>query len=294
MDGDLNRSKLSANDEAWMSQFDFEPHLHASFFPDMNETDFAELLADIREHGLKQPILLYDGKILDGRHRYKACRQLGISYRFETYTGDKPLIEVISLNLKRRHLSNAERAMMAAKVSNLTQGQKADTANAVSQEQAASMFKVSADSLQRAKRVIDNGIPEIKEAVWADQISVSKAAEVAALPYKEQKRFVKQLRQGVESRTPPKTNTELFGKEPPDSGCISTDSFEFITETAVEAITTLDKIMSDAIWSLAPSNRKLVTQILLRYRQQVDELVSHFREQLRQLPGISPDVEEET
>ena len=58
-------------------------HDVASLMPVMEDEEYAALLEDIREHGLLQPIVLHDGKIVDGRHRYRACYELGIEPRLE-------------------------------------------------------------------------------------------------------------------------------------------------------------------------------------------------------------------
>lgn len=82
----------------------------------MSNADFAELKADIKEHGLSDPILRKDGHILDGRHRYPACQELGIKPTIVEYDVDGDIIDVIySRNLFRRHLTDDQRAMLVAK-----------------------------------------------------------------------------------------------------------------------------------------------------------------------------------
>src|SRR5690242_15540692 len=53
-----------------------EYHPAAALFPlmDVDGPEFGELVADVREHGLQQPIVLHEGKILDGRNRHRACQ----------------------------------------------------------------------------------------------------------------------------------------------------------------------------------------------------------------------------
>jgi len=90
----------------------YEIHEHALVIPVMNELDYESLRDDIQENGLNNPITLYEGKILDGRHRYQACRELGITPETEDYEGENPLTFVISQNLKRRHLDASQRTMI--------------------------------------------------------------------------------------------------------------------------------------------------------------------------------------
>jgi len=88
-----------------MTALEFHPL--ANIFPLVEGTEFDELMADIREHGLHAPIVVYEDKILDGRNRYRACLAAGIEPTFTAYTGDDPISYVISLNLRRRHLDEA-------------------------------------------------------------------------------------------------------------------------------------------------------------------------------------------
>jgi hypothetical protein len=83
-------------------------HPVAALFPDLNPTDFAALREDIRAHGVKIPILLHGGQILDGRQRYRACQELGIRCPFVEWNGHDPWLEVQSRNLLRRQLAKEQ------------------------------------------------------------------------------------------------------------------------------------------------------------------------------------------
>ena len=94
-----------------------EFHEIANIFPLLESGDLQALANDIRISGLKTPILLFDGSILDGRNRYRACEIAGVAPRFETFQGDKTaaLSHVWSLNFQRRHLNSSQAAIADAK-----------------------------------------------------------------------------------------------------------------------------------------------------------------------------------
>lgn len=94
---------------------DYLPHAFADLFPTMADDELAALKADLTVHGLRQPIVLFEGAILDGRNRYRACREAGVTVRFEQFFGveDDALAFVLSTNLHRRHLSAGQKAALA-------------------------------------------------------------------------------------------------------------------------------------------------------------------------------------
>lgn len=172
-------------------------HPYAELFPWIDGPAFEELKADIAKNGVLEPIVFLDGAILDGRNRYMAARALGIDYPRVEYRGDDPLGYVISLNLKRRHLSESQRASVAAKLANMEQGRPADKgANLhlldepqpapVSVAQAAELLNVSERSVKSARKVHEQGTPELVAAVDTGKVSVSAAADIATKPKEEQ------------------------------------------------------------------------------------------------------------
>jgi ParB-like nuclease domain len=89
-------------------------HPVAKVFPPMSSDEFDDLVESIRTTGLVDPIVVtVDGEILEGRHRARACKKLGIEPRVTTYEGDDPVAFVIAKNLARRNLTPGQRACIA-------------------------------------------------------------------------------------------------------------------------------------------------------------------------------------
>ncbi len=95
---------------------DLEPHPLARLIPEMGADDYRALAADIKERGLMSHVILYEGKILDGRHRYRACREVGRGVDFAEYTGKDPIGYVLALNIHRRHLTPSQKSAVALEV----------------------------------------------------------------------------------------------------------------------------------------------------------------------------------
>lgn len=93
-----------------------EIHPACLILPEMDKEEYEKLREDISGFGLRHPITLYQGMILDGRHRYRACMDLGIEPIFEDWQGGSAVVEfVIGENLHRRHLDKSQKAMVAAR-----------------------------------------------------------------------------------------------------------------------------------------------------------------------------------
>lgn len=166
-------------------------HPLADLFPLMQGREYDELVADIREHGLREPITTLDGQILDGRNRWRACEAAGVHPTLVEFDGADPLAWVVSLNLHRRHLDESQRGLVAAKLANLPRGtnQHAQIC-APTQTAAAELLNVSRRTVQAAREVLDHGSDELIAAVESGKVSVSAAADVAELPMPVQSEIV--------------------------------------------------------------------------------------------------------
>lgn len=163
-------------------------HPYSDLFPWMDDATFDELKADIAKNGVLEPVVFLDGQILDGRNRYMAARDLGIEYPRVEYRGDDPLGYVVSLNLRRRHLTDGQRAMVASKLAKMPRGRPSEEnppIGGITNTEAATMLNVSERAVERARKVQEIGIPALVAAVETGVVSVSAAAEVAKLPVEE-------------------------------------------------------------------------------------------------------------
>jgi hypothetical protein len=93
-------------------QFDLHPL--CTLFPRMGGAEFAALCDDIKANGLRAPIVLHEGMILDGGNRYRACLETGARMEFVEFGGGSAVSFVLSANLHRRHMTAGQQAAIVA------------------------------------------------------------------------------------------------------------------------------------------------------------------------------------
>src|SRR5262249_12652485 len=153
-------------------------------FPLLEGNEFDALVEDVKAKGLLVPIVTHEGKILDGRNRYRACIKAGLDPGFEAYTGDDALAYLLSLNLERRHLNERQRAMVAAKLATVRHGQRKSESqicdSRLTQAEAADRMNVSKRLVESARVIRDKGTPELVRATEQGKVPVSLAEKIAA------------------------------------------------------------------------------------------------------------------
>lgn len=197
----------------------YATHPAADLMPMLGESDLAALAADIRANGLHEPVVLFDGQVLDGRNRLAACRLAGVEPTFRTLEscGD-PVSFVLSVNVRRRHLSTTQLAMVAGRVAasglNLGPGQKSSVPNLVQAGErtvdaaARLVGGVEKSSIILAISVLKHGAPELIALVDRNDLAVSVAAKAAKFPTDQQRELVARgpdaVREAVKAEVKPR------------------------------------------------------------------------------------------
>jgi ParB-like nuclease family protein len=182
-----------------------EFHPAAKLFPLLRGKAFQELVADIKNNGLLEPILVdAEGRILDGRNRYRACLEAKVEPRFVDWPGEgSPVDLALSLNLRRRHLNESQRAMVGARLAILEaearqrKGLRSDLGANLhpgefgkSCHRTAMLVNVSPRLVAYALKVVKEGCDQLIAAVEAGELAVSAASVLAGLPREEQAKAV--------------------------------------------------------------------------------------------------------
>ncbi len=193
----------------------------ANLIPDMNAVEYKELKNSIFTNGQHIPIVLHQGEILDGRHRYRACMELGIEPLFEDRDDVDPFQFTIAM-ITRRNLTASQRAMAVAEmysVMGLLKRKAEDSykenvgrpkqsfpiSETISNQgeipipktepihthvEAAKLAHTSPSVMSDAIKVNKSGSESLKAAVKSGTVPVSQAAAIADLPHVMQQEAV--------------------------------------------------------------------------------------------------------
>lgn len=187
-------------------------HPAAEFFPMLEGQEADDFNADIRLHGVNQAVTLIDvgdvRQVLDGRNRRRAAALAGQACPAELYVGSDPVRFVMQRNLRRRHLTDSQKAFAAAEAEGFTHGGRRvnDDGNAdviegrrpvaITREEAAAMTGASVRNVARAAKIKKKGTPDLVDAVRQGRISVAAAVQTLDLPEADQKRVIEEVGAG--------------------------------------------------------------------------------------------------
>lgn len=177
--------------------------------PDMDASEFAELVADIRANGQLVPIVVSNGEVIDGRKRLAACIEAGVEPKTVTLDPSQNAEAVArALNILRTHYTPSERAMFGADMATGTRldsikyarsSQNVNTKFGVQDAQsrhvwakdAAKSVGVSTSAIISAKMVKRDGAPEVAEAVRSGGLTLHAAEQIVkTVPKPEQPQAV--------------------------------------------------------------------------------------------------------
>src|SRR5215831_6046173 len=158
-------------------------HPAAALFPRLEGKELQFLVDDIAKQGLLNPIVLHpDGSVLEGVNRGIACEKAGREPRTVEWDGKsgEELAFVVSQNIRRRHLNESQRAMMADKLAPLRHGQRqtGEFAGVSTQAEAAAMMGVSERTVRTARKVRQEAPAYLARLVEVGRMTLNAAESV--------------------------------------------------------------------------------------------------------------------
>jgi ParB-like chromosome segregation protein Spo0J len=279
---------------------ELKAHPYAEQFQLMEGAEYERFKRDLGRNGLIDPITVHDGVILDGRNRYRACRELGIEPRTVPWSGPGSILAfVLSRNVHRRGLRKSQSAMSAAGLASLGRGRprKNSSIERISQAEAAEAVGVSLAQVKRAATVLACGDPALADMVRRGRASVGAAADVAAMPAAERAALVARGPEAIKNRrqdaggAPPAEPTPRSEADAPrarsevvaDSAPAAAPADEPASETAAPAERAFEAVTPTADGRRDPGRYPLRERLadpttfdieLARYRENADSLAS--------------------
>jgi len=162
----------------------YEIHPAATLMPALSDGEYHALCDDIEKHGVRRPIAIWRGLLLDGRHRVRACTELGITAP-EIHLADDldPFAYVLSVHIQRA-LTTSQRAIIAADSVRMQRAGGGEHLPTVSQS--AEAARVSPRTMATANDVLEKCEPEIVEDVRSGKTTLN-AAQLGSKPNVETK-----------------------------------------------------------------------------------------------------------
>lgn len=169
----------------------YEQHPYGKLLPKARAAQFREVKDSIKTYGFdfeRHPIMLYDGKILDGWTRYTASLEIADEngekltdqcFREFAGTDAEAVMYVSRENVMRRHLDEDDRLNVALKIKRQLEAlapEERDEGRI--NKQAAEAAGVSEKSVSRASRVHREGSPELKQAMDEGKVGPGTAEKL--------------------------------------------------------------------------------------------------------------------
>jgi regulator of replication initiation timing len=233
-------------------------HPLSAAFPAMSAEDFQALKDDIEVNGQREPVIVLDGMVLDGWHRYRACSDLGLNVKHFTFGADDDAAAfVLSHNLHRRHLTASQRAAAVVACSQWTPPSRPQKgAAAASFSTNAGMAKaahVSERTIKDAKAAHRAGLGDV---VKAGAMTAEEAASVArGGPQSAAKRYLQQKPADV----PELTQADELAEARDVIASLSEDNDRLRDRLAVESMDASEEAKTDAAETIAELRQRVTT-----------------------------------
>jgi DNA modification methylase/ParB-like chromosome segregation protein Spo0J len=215
---DAGNGQAKAVEISVVSTGGIEFHEFAAVFPLMDEADLQALADDIRQRGQQEQIIRFEGKILDGRNRYTACRLAGVEPSMWDFKGsrEEALHFVWSENYHRRHLTSSQQAGCVADYERINAGMIEATKAAAKERQRKGGGDKRSAKAKSVSQKVDEPIQQdnaqrtdakIAQATGTNRQYVADARKIAAA----NPELLEEVKQG--KKTIPQAKREVINKQ---------------------------------------------------------------------------------
>jgi hypothetical protein len=157
----------------------------------LSADEFAQLEANIKAEGCRDPLVVWDSTIIDGHNRYAICTKHGIPFQtverqFASY--DEAKIWIIHNQFGRRNLSAYTRSVLALRLKSMLEDQararmlagKAldpvqNSAQGKTRDQLAAIASVSHDTIAKVTFIEEHAPAELKAQLHTGEVSINAA-----------------------------------------------------------------------------------------------------------------------
>lgn len=168
----------------------FERHYFSSCWPDITGEEYEHLKDSINISGLREAITLYEGQILDGWNRYRACTDNAMEAHYVEFEGTPEEAEqFVQDKHNRRSLTLTQRLTCIGLMRQRPSVGRPKNTEGPSVLTAKDMAKKAGSSVRYAEHVneaIAKGAPELVASMKSGKVGAEKAAAIAKLPKEEQ------------------------------------------------------------------------------------------------------------
>lgn len=181
-------------------------HPLAQVFPSIEGAEREEFKEDIQKNGQLDPIVMYNGMVLEGRNRYEVCTELGVEPKVIDFAGtiEEAKALVISKNIERRQLTPEQRATAVYKLQHEEFEKIAKAAKKAGQAKGTNKTKAKGKASTSLK------VEDTKPAPRQDVVQLT--ADKAKTSRSTAERVIKKEKAKTETKTEPKVKAKGLRK----------------------------------------------------------------------------------
>ena len=163
-----------------------------SLIPPLSNEEFKQLERNILEEGIREPLITWNGILIDGHNRYRIAQEHDINYETLEKEFDNIFfvkVWMIYNQFGRRNLSNYQRSVLALQLKDVfrekakeNQGNRNDISQISveskpidTQKEIAKLANVSHDTIAKVKKIEAVATPEVKAMLNTGTMSINEA-----------------------------------------------------------------------------------------------------------------------